>query len=1569
MRSSKSIVINLGSGDISQGFPLITAQLWKSDDRFREQYLGSLPPAPHLIELYQNWQSIYLNLCDRFQLRTASQRSAIENISYSTPQAQVEEEEEDDELEILEEGIVNVSEISFEEFSQLFQTKFNDWLKTEGFLNIDRQMRSQLDKSDEIHLIIETSDELLRRMPWQCWDFLADYAKAEVALARSEYKRRDSKIVCREKREKVRILAILGDSHDINLATEREFLASIADAEVEFLVNPSRQQFNDRLWDALGWDMLFFAGHSQSEGETGKIYLNEDSDNNSLTVKQLKEALKTAIANGLQLAFFNSCDGLGLANAIEELNIPVAIVMREPISNYVAQVFLKNFLEAFALERKSLYLSVQQARRKLQGLEDNFPGASWLPVICHNPATETPTWLGLGGTMPCPYRGLYAFREEDQELFFGREQVVSDLTVAVRKKPLVAIVGASGSGKSSVAFAGLIPRLKSEKLGFATPAIASFRPSKNPFPALANAFISLLTSAKNVCRFSEKDLETTLRSNSSFLQQLVNNFVQQNPSTSIVLIIDQFEELYTLCPETERQPFLDVLLQVVKNAANFTLVLTLRADFYGHAIAYRPFSDALQGAVYNLGAMNREELQLAIEAPARQTQMKLEQGLSELLVLEMEGQSGSLPLLEFALTQLWSRQKAGVLTHQAYEAIGGGGQALANHAEAVYAGLRASERMKMQRVFVQLVCCTEETEVTRRLATRTEVKPENWELVTRLASSRLVVTDRNQSTSEETVEIVHEALIKSWGRLEQWLLCDRDFRSWQERLRLAIDAWERGDRDAEALLSGKSLAEAEEWQQQRFKDLSKIEQIFIEFSLKLRDARLKQKQQQVAILRSLLGLASAAFLLAVGLGWMTFKESQRATKSQIEAIATTSESLFTLNQRFNALVKAIEAKQLLQKLGKVDKKLESRVTTLLTQTIYGADENNRLPGENAVAFSPNGNFIATSQNAVVKIWKRDGKLYKTLSGHSGKVWSLAFSPDNKLLASASDDRTVKIWTQGGKLISRLKGHSGAVLKVAFSPDGQLVATASDDSIVKLWKPNGQLIRSLKGHRDGSTVWVVAFSPDGQMLASASDDETIKLWSLAGKLLGTLRGHGYGFRDVAFSPDGQMLASASHDKTVKLWQRSPTGGFTLIKTFLGSGNTNTGSVSSVAFSPDGRTIASATNDTQGITIRLGSLEGSVLKTFNAHTQRIWDVEFSPDGKILASAGGAEKKVRLWSLQNPESNTLIDHKAGVLQAIFSPDGKMIASGSNDNTIRLWRSNGTFISTLEGHTAGVLGVAFSGDAQILASASWDNTVKLWQRDRFGHYALFRTLRGHQSAVWKVIFSPDGQFLASASEDGTVRLWTRNGQFLKTLRSHNYKVKSISISSDSKVIAVGSYDGTVQLWSREGKLLQSLKGHTQAVAAVTFSPDGRLIASGGSDNTIKLWKREGTLLKTLTNHQAEVKFLAFSPDSRLLASASADKTIKLWKRDGMEINTLKGHENAVWSVAFSPDGQKLISASEDSTVKLWNLSLAEHPERLLARGCDWLRDYLQHSPDVNKSDRHLCDEVLTHSPVQKSN
>lgn len=341
--------------------------------------------------------------------------------------------------------------------------------------------------------------------------------------------------------------------------------------------------------------------------------------------------------------------------------------------------------------------------------------------------------------------------------------------------------------------------------------------------------------------------KTVVNYNHRALQDLVERIVQRDADTHrLLLVADQFEELYTLVPETsERQRFLDVLLNAVNNAPGFTLILTLRADFFSQAIASRSFRDALQQfSPELLGPMNRQELQQAIALPAQQLGVQLEDGLTERIINAIYNSPGHLPLLEFALTQLWATQSDRCLTHQAYDEIGGVEESLANHAEAVYGKLRDSDRQCSQRVFIQLVHPGEGTEDTRRLATRAEVGEENWDLVTHLASesARLVVSNRNETTNEETVEIIHEALIRGWGRLGQWMRIDRAFRRWQERLRVAIRQWEASGTDEGALWRGGLLVEAQDWLQQRLDELSSAERRFIQKSLQLRD-RLHQEEE------------------------------------------------------------------------------------------------------------------------------------------------------------------------------------------------------------------------------------------------------------------------------------------------------------------------------------------------------------------------------------------------------------------------------------------------------------------------------------------------------------------------------------------------------------------------------------------------------------------------------------------------------------------------------------------------------------------------------------------------------
>lgn len=375
---SKSVVIHLGTGDLHSGLPRVTAQVWAGERSRPEQYIGSLPAAPVLVELYREWRSLYQSLCDRRPLR-----------SVVTVRPEIE-----DDLEIDHSGITNVSQVSFEYLSQTLQDALNTWLRSEAFLPIERQLRSQFSPTEEIRVVIATDDYLLRRLPWQHWDFFTGYPQAEMALSCSEYQFRLS--APRPPRKEVRILAVLGNSQGINLQRDAQFLQQLPDTETQFLVNPSRQEFNQQLWDERGWDMFFFAGHSQTEGQkesqTGRIYINEHPQHNSLTIAQFDAAIAGAVSRGLKLAIFNSCDGLGLATALSRLHIPQVIVMREPVANRVAQEFFKHFLTAFATQHLSLYLAVRQARQQLQGLEDEFPGASWLPVLCQNPAVEPPTW-------------------------------------------------------------------------------------------------------------------------------------------------------------------------------------------------------------------------------------------------------------------------------------------------------------------------------------------------------------------------------------------------------------------------------------------------------------------------------------------------------------------------------------------------------------------------------------------------------------------------------------------------------------------------------------------------------------------------------------------------------------------------------------------------------------------------------------------------------------------------------------------------------------------------------------------------------------------------------------------------------------------------------------------------------------------------------------------------------------------------------------------------------------------------------------------------------------------------
>lgn len=435
--------------------------------------------------------------------------------------------------------------------------------------------------------------------------------------------------------------------------------------------------------------------------------------------------------------------------------------------------------------------------------------------------------------MDCPYRGLLPFREQDAKFFYGRDRFLFGdqsslgLVRVVQVQPLVAVIGPSGSGKSSVIFAGLIPHLRATENWI----IDSFRPQNQPFYGLASALVRLLKPELDEIQQPQRSAELMidLMQGKLNLSQLASNILERNSEKRILLVIDQFEEIYTLCSGAEQIQFIDFLLNAL-NVDNLRLVLTIRADFYGYILSHPPFQEALQKFTPQLiSSMNREELQSSIEKPLEKWNVSLEAKLVERILDDVGNEPGNLPLLEFALTQMWMRKQNNKLTHYIYDEIGGVKKALANHAEEVYIQLNDTQKKQAQHIFVQLVYPGQGTEDTRRLATHTEIKDENWGLVTHLSSNkaRLLVTGWHERIHENTVEVVHEALIREWKRLQKWIADDRKFRTWQESLRFLIQNWKTNKQDGSALLRGVLLVEAEAWLKQRSDDISPVEKKFI----------------------------------------------------------------------------------------------------------------------------------------------------------------------------------------------------------------------------------------------------------------------------------------------------------------------------------------------------------------------------------------------------------------------------------------------------------------------------------------------------------------------------------------------------------------------------------------------------------------------------------------------------------------------------------------------------------------------------------------------------------------------
>ncbi len=793
--------------------------------------------------------------------------------------------------------------------------------------------------------------------------------------------------------------------------------------------------------------------------------------------------------------------------------------------------------------------------------------------------------------------------------------------------------------------------------------------------------------------------------------------------------------------------------------------------------------------------------------------------------------------------------------------------------------------------------------------------------------------------------------------------------------------WEEKGKSADLLLRGSEFVIAQNWLQEAEQqkkqpiatDLQK------EFIKKSRDAILAGKrwlQLRIFALTSAF-IVSTLLTIIAGIKW------READQGQIRSLSTSSEALLLSNKQLEALIASLQAGKKLKQAFWLPDELRNQVRGTLQQVVYGVKERNRLEGHHdrvhSGIFSPNGKLLATaSKDGTASLWDLNGKQLVTFKEHRGEVNSVMFSPDGKFVATASKDGTARLWDLKGKQLATFKRHRGEVNSVMFSPDGKLVATASKDSTARLWDLNGKQLTEFRGHQSG--VNSVMFSPNGQLVATASKDGTARLWDLNGKQLTEFRGHQSGVNSVMFSPNGQLLATASKDSTARLWDLKGKQ----LATLKG----HQGEVRRVMFSPSGQFVATASKDR---TARLWDLSGKQLALFYGHQLTVSSVMFSPNAKLVATAS-LDKTARLWDLKGKLLAEFPGHHSGVDSVMFSSNVQLLATASREGTARLWNLSDKQLAVFQGHQGAVRSMMFSFNGKLLATASKDGTARLWdlkgkQLVTFkGHQGPGTSLmfspngeqlataskdgtvrlwdlsgqqlavfQGHQGEVMSVVFSPNGEQLATASKDGTARLWDLSGQQLVVFQGHQGEVMSVVFSPDGKLLATASTDGTARLWDLKGKLLAVFKGHQYAVTSLIFSPNGEQLATASVDHTARLWDLKGKLLVSFDGHQSPVTSLMFSPDGEQLATASKDRTAKLWDLKGKQLVSFDGHQGEVTSVVFSPNGKQLATASSDGTARLWTISFDE----LLSRGCDWVRDYLKNNPNVAESDRSVCDDI----------
>ena len=1180
----------------------------------------------------------------------------------------------------------------------------------------------------------------------------------------------------------------------------------------------------------------------------------------------------------------------------------------------------------------------------------------------------------IPGELRNPYKGLRAFLEADSADFFGRELLTRRLVERVAEAGaarFLCVVGPSGSGKSSVVRAGLVPAIRRGVIpGSERWFVAELLPGAHPLRELERALLGVGVNPP-------PSLLDDLERDELGLARAVDRLLP-DPDAELLIVLDQLEELFTMVEDdAERAHVLEsIRLATADPASRIRVVATLRADFFDQPLSVRGFGDLLAARNEAITPMSPEELERAIVGPAERVGLDVEPGLVAAMVADVIDRPGALPLLQYALTELADREDVGSLTLNAYRRIGGVSGALARRAEQLYDGMEADGRVACRQLFLRLMTLGEGTEDTRRRVRRSELETTDPAptdaVIEAFGRHRLLSFDRDPVTREPTVEIAHEALLRAWTRLRGWVDEARDDLRTRDALAASAAEWDGARRDESFLLHGARLESVDAWSATTTVALSATQGQYLAASVERRNemaaAEAARRTREVALerrslrrARALIAVLGVAALIAGSLTVVANDQKARASReariAQARELAAASVANLDVDPELSVLL-AVEAVQTTRSTGGP---VLPEAEDALHRAVTASRLELEVPGLGGLlAWSPRGVFVTEGPEDSGMIDIRDsetGERVYSFRGHDGDVNDVAFSSDGSMLASTGEDSKLKVWdTSTWRRVSILSGGFGA-WGPSFSADGSLVAAVWEDGLAR--------ILDLSTHRVVTTVQLApsepftwnpvdtALSPDGKHVAVAS------AWNPDGEIVGAVFDvrtgeeafamEGTNFccptprsRGVSWSPDGRFVA-ASSEGTAGVWD-AETG--TLRQTLLG----HSGLVLSVAWSPDAKRLVTGSSDGTAKVWEV-SREG-LQERWSLSAQEtgsgVVGVAFSPDGTRVMAGDAGITAVKVWDL-GPAGDAEWTNlpAAGTPAAEFTPDGRRVVTTSSQGAdfesgraLTIWDlKTGRDLRTIGPATDFLRFFAFdvSPDGESIALGGGSikdylggaSAVRVW--DASTGEEIYRI--GHRLDVNEVAFSPDGKYLATASYDGTAKIVDRSGRVIQVLGERSgygeFNFSDVAFSFDGRLVATAQelyaerFRVMIWDWAR-GKRILTI-GADSPIPQVDFDPTGpRVVLTGSAGLAEVLDANSGERLTVLAGPSGGVKDLAFSPDGSRIATASVDGLVRMFDADtGAQHLVLRGSGCAVEGVAFSRDGTKLASSSQCDGVRIWALDI----------------------------------------------